>query len=190
MLFNRKHEVSVLFADIRGFTTVSEHLDPDLTVLMLNTFFAEMSATISQFGGTLDKFIGDGLMAFWGAPTATPDFAALAVRAAIEMQARMPRVNRKMRRLQIDSSEVLTIGIGICTGLVLVGNMGTRQLMQYTAIGDVVNVAARLCGRAAGGEILVDDNTAAMVLPDIRAEPRGPITVKGRTEPVIVHCVV
>jgi class 3 adenylate cyclase len=190
VLFGRKHEVSVLFVDIRGFTTLSEQLDPDVTVLVLNIFFGEMSAAVGEHAGTIDKFIGDGLMAFWGAPAPVPDHATLAARAALQMQARMPRVNRKVRRLQIDDLQPLTIGIGVCTGVVLVGNMGTPQLMQYTAIGDVVNVAARLCGTALGGEILVDDKTAALVDPDILPVPRGPLVVKGRGEPVLVHSIV
>ena len=125
--------ITVLFADIRDFTKISEHLNASEVVQLLNEFFTEMTTVIFEAGGTLDKFIGDCVMALFGAPVPAAGDVQRAVEAAINMQREASRLNTQIR-----------IGVGIHTGLAVVGNIGSSQRMQYTAIGDTVNVAARL----------------------------------------------
>jgi class 3 adenylate cyclase len=187
VLFGGKQNIAVMFADIRGFTALSEQLDPDLIVQILNVYFVEMCGAIEACGGTLDKFIGDAVMAFWGAPKPVENAPLDAARAAMEMQRQMPRVNRKIRRLDVMLDEPLSIGVGIASGSALVGNIGTARLTQYTAIGDVVNVASRLCGQAGPGEILIDGRTAEGMGSETTLISQGPMKLKGRDEPVQVY---
>jgi len=178
-LYGRKERVTVLFADVRNFSTLSETMDPDLTVMMLNTLFIELVFAIEECGGSVDKFLGDGVMAFWPGSNAPQ-----AVRAAAKMQGAMKRVNRKLGRTQIFVD--LKIGVGLATGVAIVGNVGTPKQLQYTVIGDVVNLAARLCGLAAPDEILFDEATYDLLDPGTATDSLGPRRVKGRSSPVSV----
>ncbi|HEX8352694.1 MAG TPA: adenylate/guanylate cyclase domain-containing protein [Pyrinomonadaceae bacterium] len=174
--------LTVLFADIRGFTRLSENAPPDRVVQLLNNYFTAMSDVVFAHGGTLDKYIGDGLMALFGAPTATPEDACNAVSAAVAMQRRMEDINAQLR---VEGLAEIAIGIGLHTGVATVGYIGSERRSEYTAIGDTVNLAARLEQNALPGQIILSDATvraAAGAGCDFR--PRPPITVKNRVQPV------
>ena len=174
--------VTVLFADIRGFTRLSEHAPPERVVQLLNNYFTAMSDVIFAHGGTLDKYLGDGLMALFGAPAATPEDACNAVSAAVRMQRRMEDINAQLRA---DGLAEIAIGIGLHTGVATVGYIGSERRSEYTAIGDTVNLAARLEQNALPGQILLSDATArAAEGAGCDFSPRPPITVKNRVQPV------
>jgi len=173
--------ITVLFADIRGFTRISEHSAPEKIVLLLNRYFSAMTDIIFAHGGTLDKYLGDGLMVLFGAPTATPKDAANALSAAVAMQRRMLSINEE---LQKEGFPEIGIGIGLHTGEVIVGYIGSERRSEYTAIGDAVNTAARLESNAKGGQILISEATAQAARTRYHLNPRDPISVKNREQPV------
>lgn len=175
--------ITILFADIRGFTSISEHAPPEKIVGLLNRYFSAMTDIIFAHGGTLDKYLGDGLMALFGAPTTTPEDASNALNAAVAMQRRLLGINIELR--QEGLSEV-GVGIGLHTGEVTVGYIGSERRSEYTAIGDSVNTASRLESNAKGGQILISDATAKAARSRYKLEPREPITVKNREQPVIL----
>ncbi|MGB8507610.1 MAG: adenylate/guanylate cyclase domain-containing protein, partial [Pyrinomonadaceae bacterium] len=174
--------VTVLFADIRGFTRISEHAPPEQVVRLLNRHFSAMSEIIFARGGTLDKYLGDGLMALFGAPQASPDDACNAVSAAVEMQREMEIINEG---LSAENLGEIHIGVGLHTGVATVGYIGSERRSEYTAIGDTVNLASRLEANALPGQILLSEATAsAAASTGCRFSPRPPITVKNRVQPV------
>jgi adenylate cyclase len=175
--------VTVLFADIRGFTALSERENPEKVVGLLNRYFSVMTDIIFGHGGTLDKYIGDGLMAIFGAPTASSDDAMNAVRAAVTMQTRLVTLNDE---LHADGYERLSVGIGLHTGEATIGYVGSDKRSEYTAIGDTVNLAARLESNAAGGQILMSEATAEASGNGVPRIQREPLTVKNRVQPVNV----
>lgn len=149
----RRH-VLVLFSDIRGFTSIAESLPPVSMAAQLNEYFGAMVDCVFHYEGALDKFIGDALMAYWGAPVATADDANRAVSAAFAMQRALDRLNERWREI---GRPTLSVGIGLHSGDAFVGNIGSPRRLEYTLIGDTVNVANRLVGRAEGGEILISE---------------------------------
>lgn len=173
--------ITILFADIRGFTRISEHAPPEKIVNLLNRYFSAMTDIIFAHGGTLDKYLGDGLMALFGAPTATPEDAANALNAAVAMQRRVLGINME---LLSEGLQEIGVGIGLHTGEVTVGYIGSERRSEYTAIGDAVNTASRLESNAKGGDILISDATAKAAHSRYRLEPRDPIMVKNRQQPV------
>jgi len=173
--------ITVLFADIRGFTRISEHAPPEKIVRLLNRYFSAMTDIIFAHGGTLDKYLGDGLMALFGAPTVTPKDAANAMSAAVAMQRRMLSINDELRA---EGFPEIGIGIGLHTGEVVVGYIGSERRSEYTAIGDSVNTASRLESNAKAGEILVSETTANAARSRYQLVPREPINVKNRVQPV------
>ena len=175
--------VTVLFADIRGFTAISEREKPEKVVGLLNKYFSAMSDIIFSHGGTLDKYIGDGLMAIFGAPTVGEEDALNAVKAAVTMQKRVAKLNEELRA---EGYENISIGIGLHTGEATIGYIGSDKRSEYTAIGDTVNLASRLESNATGGQILMTDATAAASGNLIPVNQREPLTVKNRTQPVSV----
>lgn len=177
-----RQEVTILFADIRGFTTVSEHRAPEEIVSMLNRFLSLATGEILAELGTLDKFLGDGLMAIFNAPVRVEDHEAAAVRAALAMQCALAE-----QRAMFPSE--VGYGIGIHTGETIVGNIGTAELMNYTAIGDAVNVAARLQSEAQLGEVLISGPTFERLQGRFDAQYLGDRPVKGRTQPVSFYRV-
>jgi adenylate cyclase len=182
-------EVTILFSDIRGFTSMSEKESAQDTVRMLNDYFELMVEVVFETGGVLDKFIGDALMALWGAPVKRPDDAERAVRAALEMQRRMVGFNR----LRASAGRPpVGIGIGINTGSAVVGNMGSSRRMEYTAIGDAVNLASRLCHEARANEILIGENTRRNLSPSLFELDTSlpPARVKGKEKPIPVARVL
>ncbi len=180
-------EVSAIFADIRGFTSMAENDSPQETVAMLNHFFTLMADVVFAHEGNLDKFIGDCVMATWGPPSQHPDDAGRALRAALDMQARIAEMNR---RRQEEGQPVIQVGIGVNTGPAVVGYMGSAERHEFTAIGDSVNTASRLCGLAKGGEILTSENTLKRAGPGFRVEPVSLLQVKGKEKGVSTFRVV
>ena len=173
--------ITILFADIRGFTRISEHAAPEKIVDLLNRYFSAMTDIIFAHGGTLDKYLGDGLMALFGAPTTTPKDASNALSAAVAMQRRMISINAELRE---EGFPEIGVGIGLHTGEVTVGYIGSERRSEYTAIGDSVNTASRLESNAKGGQILVSEATANAAKSHYELTPRDPISVKNREQPV------
>ena len=173
--------ITVLFADIRGFTSLSERENPERVVKLLNRYFSAMTEIIFAHGGTLDKYIGDGLMALFGAPNATPDDALNAVKAAVSMQRRIMALNGE---LVADQLTPVTVGIGLHTGVATVGYIGSDKRSEYTAIGDTVNLASRLESNARGGQILISEATADAINGAFQLLAHEPLTVKNRVQPV------
>jgi adenylate cyclase len=175
---------TILFSDIRGFTRMSERMEPHQVVELLNEYFSEMTELIFENGGTLDKYLGDGIMAIFGAPLAKRDDSRRAVKTAIEMQRAMTQLNCKW---QERGQNPLQIGVGVNTGSVTAGNIGSAKRMDYTVIGDAVNLASRLCANAAGGQILISESTFAEISGHTPARRLAPIRVKGKEAPVEVY---
>lgn len=175
--------ITVLFADIRGFTALSEKEKPEKVVTLLNRYFSTMTEIIFEHGGTLDKYIGDGMMALFGAPTASEEDALNAVKAAVTMQKRLAGLNDELRA---EGFGQISMGIGLHTGEATVGYIGSDRRSEYTAIGDTVNLASRLESNAGGGQILMSEATAAASGNRIPVTAREPLTVRNRVQPVNV----
>jgi len=176
--------LTVLFSDIRGFTSISEHLEPKELAALMNTYMSAMTEVIQKYRGTIDKYIGDAIMAFWGAPVDDPDHARNAVLAALEMQKVMVNLRNEFARR---SWPELHIGIGLNTGPMNVGNMGSRFRMAYTVLGDAVNLGSRLEGitKNYGVGILISDSTRDAV-GDVFARELDRIRVKGKEQSVSI----
>jgi len=151
---------------------------------LLNRYFSAMTDIIFAHGGTLDKYLGDGLMALFGAPTATPQDAANALSAAVAMQRRMISINAELRD---EGFPEIGVGIGLHTGEVTVGYIGSERRSEYTAIGDAVNTSSRLESNAKGGQILVSEATAKAAKSRYELTSRDPISVKNREQPVPLY---
>lgn len=178
---------TVLFADIRDFTATSERLPPREVVDSINEYFELMVDIIFGEEGTLDKFIGDEIMAVWGAPLGHPDDTIRAVRCAVEMQRALGEYNLQ---LAARGERVFRIGIGLNTGEVVAGYMGSSKSMNYTVMGDVVNTAARFCSAAGPGEILIGEETLAEVSEYVQVEKLPPTKLKGKSEHVDIYRVM
>jgi adenylate cyclase len=183
-----RRRITVLFSDIRGFTTLAEHMRPEDIVQLLDEYFEMMVAVVFRNQGTLDKFIGDGLMVFFGAPLEDPLQEEHAVTTALEMQRELRKLGAKW---QSEGRPPLRIGIGINSGNAVVGNIGATERMEYTAIGDTVNLASRLetATREVDADILVSEYTYNAVRGLFPMERIGPIKVKGRADEVVVYSV-
>jgi class 3 adenylate cyclase len=180
-----QRDVTVLFADIRGFTRLSEGLEPADVVALLNDVFQLVSDCILRRGGTLDKFIGDSVMAYFGAPVPSADHPIAAVSAAVDIARAVEERNARLE----PGEHAIGIGIGIHTGPVVVGNIGSDRRTDFTAIGDSVNVAARLEKLARPGEILVSEAVQRRVRGSHRLRFEGERQLSGRQEPVHVYAV-
>jgi adenylate cyclase len=181
-------EVTLLFADLRHFTALAERLAGTDVVAILNAYFERMVRTIFTFGGTLDKFLGDGLMVYFGAPITQADHAERAIRCARAMQEELARWNQERRaRGEVE----LEMGIGIHTGTVVLGSIGSRQRREYTALGDAVNVASRLqeLSKTIEAPILVSEATRRALDDRVPLTACGPVQLRGRTEPLDVYRV-
>lgn len=180
-LSGKHHQISVLFSDIRGFTALSETRPPQEIVELLNRYFSKQVAVVFKHGGTLDKFIGDCIMAFWGAPLADDQHAPRAVACALDMQRALLEFRAELGAAGAD----FDVGIGIHSGAAVVGFIGAEQKLDYTAIGDTVNLASRVEGLTKGvARILVSADTAALCAQQFRFVPRGSFKVKGRAQEV------
>ena len=178
-------EMTILFSDVRGFTTISEGLDPKELSQLMNAFLSPLSAVINKHHGKVDKYMGDCIMAFWGAPKPEPEHARNAILAGIEMQ-------KKLHELQPEFKQrgwpEIHVGVGINTGKVSVGNMGSEVRVAYTVMGDAVNLASRLEGitKQYGVGVMVGENTKNAV-PDFVYRELDQVRVKGKKEPVAIY---
>jgi class 3 adenylate cyclase len=179
-------EVTVMFADIRGFTTMSEAMEPGRVVEILNEYFTRVTDVIFDNGGTLDKYIGDAVMAVFGAPISKGNDAAAAVNSAIQIQRLLVELNRDAAAREWPE---LRVGIGINTGSAIAGNIGSPRRLDYTVVGDAVNTAQRLMTNAAGGQILISESTARKMGKTFDLERLPELKVKGRSEAVPVFSV-
>jgi class 3 adenylate cyclase len=180
-------KVTVMFADIRGFTPMSQDMTPERVVEILNEYFTRVTDVIFDCGGTLDKYIGDAVMAVFGAPISKGNDAAHCVNAALQIQRLLIELNRDAAARHWPE---LRVGIGINTGIVTAGNIGSLRRIDYTVVGDTVNVASRLTSNATGGQILISDSTAEALGDAFDMEALPPMMVKGRTTPLRVFDVV
>ncbi len=183
-----KVEVTVLFVDIRDFMSFSDHMNSEQIVDLLNDYFTRVTDVAIQEGGHINKFAGDEAMIVFGAPVSNPDHAKAAVRSALEIQREIRRLNREKRV----GHEDIRIGIGINSGEMVAGNLGSQRKMEYTVIGDHVNIASRLTSLAKAGEILISSWTYDLIENKewLRVEERGRVPVKGRREEVIIYNVL
>ncbi|MEW6516362.1 MAG: adenylate/guanylate cyclase domain-containing protein [candidate division FCPU426 bacterium] len=181
-----RKRATILFSDIRGFTAMSETMQPEEVVSIINSYLSVQTEIILRNGGMLDKFVGDCVMAVYGIPLAKEDDALRAVRSALEIQIAVDEMNQRRRAA---GEKTVTIGIGINTGDVVSGNMGSSQKMDYTVIGDSVNLAARLESVAEGGSILISEETYLQVNAKVVAERLTPLAVKGKRDKVSVFRV-
>ncbi len=172
-----RQKVTSLFADVRNFTTLSENSSPEVVVNLLNRYFSMVSEIIFRHGGTLDKYIGDGLMAMFGAPYTSELDAIQAVRAAVEIQRAMIPFNES---LKAENLPPIDIGIGINTGQAIVGYIGSETRLDYTAIGDAINIAARLESMAKPGQIVVSENTMQALDETFILNLLGTVKLKGK----------
>ncbi len=179
-------ELSILFSDIRAFTTIAENLTPDELVLLLNEYLGEMTDILFERWGTLDKYIGDAVMAFWGSPFPQTDHAARACAAALDMSKRLEELNLKW---EVEGKKALSIGIGINTGQVNVGNMGSSRRFAWTVMGDPVNLASRLEGQNKEYHTtrLISEFTYAQVKDQYVCRDLDRIRVKGKLQPVRIY---
>ncbi|HYU35935.1 MAG TPA: adenylate/guanylate cyclase domain-containing protein, partial [Thermoanaerobaculia bacterium] len=181
-----KRRVAIVFSDIRGFTALSERMSPDEIARLLTGYFTEMVEIVFEHGGTLDKFIGDALMALWGAPLARDDDADRAMRAALAMQRRLEQMNRDSAG---DGRPTLEVGIGLDVGEVFAGNIGSERRLEYTVIGDAVNTAARLCAEASPGEVLISESLYRSLAGPPPVDVLAPLQLKGKALAVPVYRV-
>jgi adenylate cyclase len=173
-------ECTVFNSDIRGFTRMSEGAHPANVVDMMNEYFELMVETLFKYEGTLDKFMGDGIMALWGAPVVHPDDALRSVSCALEQMDVLARFNRK--RME-EGHPPLAVGIGIHTGPLVAGYIGSSKALSYTVIGDTANTSARVCGIAAAGQLLISEQTLAKVESKVEVEELPPANLKGKEKP-------
>ena len=179
-------EVTILFTDIRGFTAMSEKMEPEKVVLTLNEYFSEMIDIVFKYNGTLDKIIGDELMIVFGAPLSSKDDTDRALITAIEMQKKIIELN-KLRKKR--NEPPILVGAGINKGRVVSGNIGSRDMMDYTVVGDTVNLGARLCSAASAGEIIVSGQVKDSAVNDFNFKELKPILVKGKKDKIDVYRV-
>jgi adenylate cyclase len=180
-------ECTVFNSDIRGFTRMSEGTAAPLIVEMLNDYFELMVESMFQFEGTLDKFMGDGIMAMWGAPVQHPDDALRCVRSALDQMERLGRFNRQ----RMDRNQPpIAIGIGIHTGELVAGYVGSSRALSYTVIGDTVNTSARLCSIAEAGQIVVSESTYSRLGNRFEAEELPPAKLKGKERPLRIFNIL
>jgi adenylate cyclase len=182
-----RRQVVVLFCDIRGFTRLAEDMPPDSLAALLSEYCSELADVIFAHGGTLDKFIGDAVLALWGAPEPQPDAADRALAAAREMRNAVAALDERWRA---EGRHSIQVGIGMNAGEAFTGIIGSPRRLEYTAVGDVVNVAARLCDAAAPGEILVSGSfLMALAVQRPAVEPR-PGALQAREKAVEVFALV
>jgi adenylate cyclase len=180
-LSGQSREITLLFSDIRGFTTLSEKSKPEEIVSILNRYFAKQVAVVFRHGGTLDKFIGDCIMAFWGAPLPDAEHAKRAVACALEMEQSLLEFRKELG----EAGATFDVGIGVHSGTAVVGFIGAEQKLEYTAIGDTVNLASRVEGLTKGvARILVTAATATACKGAYAFTAKGAFSVKGRGEQV------
>lgn len=185
LLTSHRREITVVFCDLRGFTAFSETAEPEEVMAVLGEFHKELGHLIFEFGGTLERFAGDALMMFFNDPFPCPDPPLQAVRMAVAMQERIAELRAGWQKRGHD----LALGIGIAVGYATLGRIGFEGRYDYGAVGSVVNLGARLCGEALGGQILLADRAYAAVEGKVVGQPLGPLTLKGFHRPVQAYLV-
>ncbi|MDY6863558.1 MAG: adenylate/guanylate cyclase domain-containing protein [Thermodesulfobacteriota bacterium] len=183
-LGGEKRVVTVMFADLRGFTQLAERYPAEKVVNMLNQYFQEMTRVIFKYNGTFDKFMGDAIMAYFGAPVSHQDDVLMSLTAVIEMQRSFDSLSEIWKR---DESIDLGLGLGLSTGEVIFGNVGSEKVMNYTIIGDTVNIAQRLEEKALRGQILISDYTYQRVKDRVLVEKLPPKSLKGKKAPLMSY---
>lgn len=186
-LGGEEREVTILFTDIRGFTSMSENMEPEEVVMTLNEYFSEMIDIVFKYNGTLDKIIGDELMVVFGAPLAAEDDTDRALITAIEMQDKIKELNDVRTKRK---EKPVLVGAGINKGYVVSGNIGSRDMMDYTVIGDTVNLGSRLCSAAGPGEIIVSKEVIKDHEEKFKFEELKPIQVKGKKDKINIFKVI
>lgn len=184
-LGGKLQEITVLFADLEGFTSISEYTEPVKLLSLLNQYHTMMVGMIREHGGTVDKFTGDGVIALYNTPLEQPDHALRAVLTALHIRELLPEFHQ-----QFEGPYQMPINFGIHTGLAVVGNVGAPDIMNYTAVGDTVNLAARLQVLSKGGQILISSATCEQLPQNVVAQSLGEIKVKGRSESVSTYEVI
>jgi class 3 adenylate cyclase len=184
-LQSHRREITVVFLDLRGFTAFAETAEPEEVMGVLRQYHAEMGALITEHEGTLERFTGDGMVIFFNDPVPVPDAPARAVRMALAMRARVETLARDWRKRGWE----LDFGVGIAQGYATIGAIGFEGRWDYGAIGTVTNLAARLCGEARPGQILISRRLFGVVEDVVGAEPIGELTLKGFSRPVSVYNV-
>src|SRR5690606_35924846 len=184
-LGGKLQEITVLFADLEGFTSISEYTEPVKLLSLLNQYHTMMVGMIREHGGTVDKFTGDGVIALYNTPLEQPDHALRAVLTALHIRELLPEFHQ-----QFEGPYQMPINFGIHTGLAVVGNVGAPDIMNYTAVGDTVNLAARLQVLSKGGQILISSATCEQLPQNVAAQSLGEIKVKGRSESVSTYEVI
>jgi adenylate cyclase len=185
-LRGKRVKATIFYSDIRGFTAMSETMTPEEIYGQLNEYFEEMCKIIFEYGGYVDKFIGDCVMAVFSAPYQRPEDARNAVMSAVKQQ---EKIRELAARWKEDGKKEFTVGMGINTGDVVMGNLGASSRMNYTVIGDNVNVAARLYNVAKGGEIIISETTYAECKDIVEVDEREPVSVKGKIRPITIYNV-
>ncbi|MCO4782235.1 MAG: hypothetical protein KC646_07880 [Candidatus Cloacimonetes bacterium] len=187
-LGGEEKELTVLFADIRSFTNYCEKREPQEVVDILNEYLTAMSKVIIKYDGTLDKYIGDEIMAFWGAPLSQADHAKLATQACFEMLQELKKLHVKWEK---SGKEVFEIGLGLNTGPMIVGNIGSTIRMDFTVIGDAVNLGSRVQGltRKFNSDMLITEDTYNKVKDIVKARKIGALQVKGKEESVMIYAI-
>lgn len=175
-------EVTVMFADLEGFTATAEHTDAATLLSILNSYHSLIVTLIQQQNGTIDKFLGDGVMALFNTPLPQEQHALYAVETAVGVRAAL-----KEFHAQFEPQFRMGINFGIHTGIAIVGNVGTPEIMDFTAVGDAVNVASRLQGLCSNSQILISESTYTRVADKVVARPMGPLNVKNRTQAVMTY---
>lgn len=175
-------EVTILFADIRNFTSIAEKMEPQQVVDLLNTYLGEMTHVIFRYDGTVDKYIGDAVMAIFNAPVEQENHEYLAVKAARQIQHAIEKLKKK--------NELISVGIGINTGKAILGNIGTDLHLDYTVVGDAVNIASRLCRVAGPQELLISGSTYEKIKQYVDVEERAAKKFKGKSTPVKIFNVI
>lgn len=186
LLEGERTVLSVLYADLRGSTALATRLDPELLVDFINAYLSQMTELVISHEGTLDKFVGDEVMALFGAPLPQPDHALRAVRVGLAMVAAHRGVVEKWRARGIETAG---LGVGIATGEVVVGEIGCQRRTDYTIIGHAANLGARICSAAQAGEVLISAETYELIKEAVIAEPRPGMVFKGLEQPVTVYAV-
>jgi len=185
MLKTHRREISVVFIDLRGFTTFTDRAEPEEVIELLHAFHASMGRIVLEHNGTLERFAGDSVMVFFNDPVPLERPAEQAVRMALAMQQAFPPLADEWKKRGFE----LGLGCGIAQGYATLGQIGFEGRWDYAAIGNVTNLAARLCAEATGGQVLVDRKIMAKVEPLVQATPVGPLTLKGFAQPVPAFAV-
>jgi adenylate cyclase len=185
-LASHRRQVTIVFGDLRGFTAFAEIAEPEEVMAVMREYHATLGSLIHEFEGTLERFLGDGIMVIFGDPIPCPDPCERAVQMAVAMRGRLSELSSKWRRERHE----LGFGVGIAYGYATLGAIGFEDRSEYSAIGTVVNLAARLCAEARDGQILIDSKVRAALDRRATAEPVGELTLKGLRRPIAAYNVI